>query len=151
MKIKSYNSSEFDELYLMAKALYPNYETDEELIRDLRLVEGKKNHQIYFAMEENQYAGFMVVSVRTDYVEGASSSPTGYLEAIFIKPDFRKMGIAKQLFQKAESWVKDKGCIEMGSDTWLDHKEAQDFHIRLGFKEDDRLVHYIKTIDQDHS
>lgn len=147
MKIKAYDSSEFDELYLMAKALYPNYETDGELIRDLRIVEEKKNHQIYFAMEDKLYAGFMVVSIRADYVEGASSSPTGYLEAIYIKPTFRKLGIAKLLFLKAETWVKERGCTEMGSDTWIDHKDAQAFHLKLGFEEDDRLVHYIKKIE----
>lgn len=87
------------------------------------------------------------MSIRSDYVEGAGTSPVGYLEAIYVKPNFRKSNVAKELFNVCESWALQNSCTEMGSNTWLDNLESQKFHEKLGFQEDDRLVHYIKKID----
>lgn len=147
IKIKEYQPNEFGILVEMADDLYPNYDSKDHLIRDLRSQIRKEQFQIYFAMQESTYVGFMMISMREDYVEGSSSSPTGYLEGIYVKPAFRKYGVARKLYLKAEQWVAAKGGIEIGSDTWLNNKDAQAFHLQLGFEEDDRLVHYIKKIN----
>lgn len=91
--------------------------------------------------------GFAFISIRTDHVAGAEQPPTGYLEGIFIEPGYRKKGIAKKLVQLGETWLKKNNCTQMGSDTWLWNKESQEFHEKIGFREEERLVHFIKNIE----
>jgi len=144
-KIIKYQEKDFELVISMAKKLFSDYE-EHLLRRDMTNALKKSSHQCYLALQSNTTAGFAIASIRTDYVEGASGSPTGYLEAIFVEEKFRGFGIAKLLLESCENWAKEKGCTEMGSDTWLKNEEAQKFHEAIGFKEDDRLVHYIKEI-----
>ncbi|MGB0429640.1 MAG: aminoglycoside 6'-N-acetyltransferase [Bacteroidia bacterium] len=145
MKIIEYQAKDFEILYNLSRKLYPNY-SDKDLLRDLKMFVTNKTQRIYLATENDNTVGFIMVSIRYDYVEGASSSPTGYLEAIFIEEAYRGKGIAKLLLEKGESWIKSHGCTEMGSDTWLNSQSSIDFHLKLGFEEEDRLVHFIKEI-----
>lgn len=43
---------------------------------------------VLLAMENGQPIGFAQCSLRHDYVEGTSSSPVGYLEGIFVLPEY---------------------------------------------------------------
>lgn len=90
--------------------------------------------------------GFVIFSIRTDYVEGAKQSPTGYLEGIYVEPAYRKKGIARTFLSLGEQWMVKMNCVQMGSDTWLTDTESRKFHKKLGFKEEDELVHFIKEI-----
>jgi aminoglycoside 6'-N-acetyltransferase I len=145
MEIRPYQTKDFETLYVLSRKLYPNY-SNEDLRRDLNRFVSSKNQKIYFATHNEIPVGFIMVAIRSDYVEGASSSPTGYLEAIFIEESYRGKGIAKLLLEKGENWIKSKGCTEMGSDTWLNNQSSIDFHLKLGFEEEDRLVHFIKKL-----
>jgi len=91
--------------------------------------------------------GFAEVSVR-DYVDGCTTQPVGYLEGIFILPEFRRKGFARALVQRAESWSQSKGCREFGSDTKLDDNASIAFHNAVGFRETDRQVVFLKTINK---
>lgn len=149
MTINPYTSSEFNDWFLLAQKLFPDYDPS-LLERDLKLVVSKNKHQTYLAKEGNVYIGFATVSTRTDYVEGSGTSPVGYLEAIYVESDYRKSTIATLLYKECEKWASTKSCTEMGSDTWLDNPGAQKFHEKLGFKEEDKLIHYIKQIDSEN-
>ena len=130
----------------MASALWPDY-TKEDLTTELKNIATSKKHEIFIARHNNEYIGFITVSIRVDYVEGAVSSPVGYIEGIYVKPDYRKKGVARRLFHLGEAWSFENGCQQMGSDTWAWNKQSQEFHYKLGFEEEDTLVHFIKDID----
>jgi aminoglycoside 6'-N-acetyltransferase I len=104
-------------------------------------------HTILLSLNNNIPAAFIFLSIRTDYVEGSDSSPTGYLEGIYVKPEFRKSGIANKLLSEGEKWLKEKGCKQIGSDAYIDNKISYDFHMNGGFKEAGRRVTFIKNID----
>jgi len=38
------------------------------------------------------------------------------------------------------------GCTEMGSDTWLDNEASISAHLKTGYFEADRLVHFMKKL-----
>ena len=145
LQITKYQPTDFEAIYALSRKLYPNYE-DHELRRDLLRFTQSERQQVFMAKSKESFIGFIMVSARIDYVEGASSSPTGYLEAIFIEAENRGKGFSKQLLQVAENWVKQNGCTEMGSDTWLNHQNSINFHRAMGFEEEDRLVHFIKKL-----
>ncbi|HEX8602310.1 MAG TPA: GNAT family N-acetyltransferase, partial [Pseudoduganella sp.] len=42
---------------------------------------------------DNQPAGFVEAALRTDYVNGTSSSPVAFLEGLYVAPAYRRLGI----------------------------------------------------------
>ena len=144
--IFEYKPEYFGDWLEMAQSLFPDMDPS-QLKEDLERIEQHNRHKTFMARWSNEIVGFITLSVRTDYVEGARSTPVGYLEAIYVKMDFRSDGVARLLFEQGEAWLKEQDCTEIGSDTWLNNKAAQEFHLKLGFKEEDVLVHYIKNLE----
>ncbi len=141
-----YTKKDFEELLKMAKKLFKD-SNELELKGFLSGATFSKDQKIWLAKDRNsKYAGFAVFTIRKDYVEGAKKSPTGYLEGIFVEDEFRNKGIAKQFLKLGESWCKSRGCIQIGSDTWLSDKTSRNFHKQMGFWEEDELVHFLKDL-----
>jgi len=94
--------------------------------------------------------GMVQGSIRHDYVEGtesgAANSKVGYLEGIFVKPEYRLQGIAKALVAECEQWAKTMGCAEFASDCKLDNEESRHFHLEIGFAEVSRNIHFAKKL-----
>lgn len=143
--ITPFAESDYQDWLEMSLDLFKDY-PPEDTERDLKAVLKKDNYQTFMAKSDKTNVGFITASIRSDYVEGASSSPVGYMDSIYVKSDYRKHGVARQLYKKVESWALNNGCSEMGSDTWLWNEAAQKFHAQLGFRKEDVLVHYIKSI-----
>lgn len=145
--IQAFEPTDFDSLLEMSQKLWTKYEKSEleQLLHESFVL--KKNQVLLAKTADDESVGFSIFSIRTDYVEGADQSPTGYLEGIFVEPDYRNMGVSKQFIQQGEKWCKEQGCTQLGSDTWLSDKEARAFHKHLGFWEEEELVHFLKKID----
>ncbi len=90
--------------------------------------------------------GFAQCQLRHDYVEGTHSSPVGYLEGVFVKPEYQHKGYAKKLVQECELWAKTKGCTEFASDCELDNTNSFNFHIAIGFEETNRVICFRKEL-----
>ncbi|MBK1991924.1 GNAT family N-acetyltransferase [Campylobacter sp. 2018MI35] len=52
--------------------------------------------------KENKAIAFALASLRFDYVEGSKTSPVGYLEAIFVKEEFRRKSYASSLLKACQ-------------------------------------------------
>ena len=142
---EDYKAEDFESLCDMNQKLYPSMEKT-LLVRMLKDMTRSENYRILMATDGSGSIGFSVISIRTDYVEGADRSPTGYLEAIYVEPEYRKEGIGKKLVELGEQWCKENGCSQIGSDTWISHEKARAFHRKLGFWEEDELVHFLKNL-----
>ena len=90
--------------------------------------------------------GFAQCQLRYDYVEGTSSAPVGYLEGLFVKEEYRKQGIGKELLDACEKWAKEKGCREFASDCELENTGSFAFHLNVGFKEANKIICFVKKI-----
>jgi len=110
-----------------------------------RLLENK-NQAVFLVFDGVNAVAFAHCSLRFDYVEATSSSPVGYLEGIYIEPDFRKQDIAKQLVNTCENWAKGNGCTEFASDCDLTNEESYKFHLKIGFIEANRNIHFTKGL-----
>ena len=95
--------------------------------------------------ENNQPVGFIEVSLRS-FAEGCGTSPVGYIEAWFVGELVRGQGLGRNLVEIAERWAREKGCSEMASDTWLENEGSIAAHLRIGYHEADRLVHFVKQL-----
>lgn len=138
-----FEAQDFDALLTMAKNVWKGLDTDE-----LKKLMTLKNYKILIAKNTQQhYIGFIMVSVRHDYVEGTKKFPTGYMELLFVEAAYRKQGIAKQLVKLGETWLKENDCTQIGSDTWIISQASREFHKKMGFREEDELVHFIKDME----
>lgn len=100
----------------------------------------------FLAIENDEYIAFAYLSLRNDFVEGATSYPIAYLEGIYVKESYRKTGIASKLIQQSEQWAEQSGSSQLASDVELNNEQSIQFHKRSGFKEENRVVCFIKEI-----
>jgi len=99
-----------------------------------------KNEFLYF--ENGEAVAFLSLSLRSDYVEGTNSCPVGYIEGLYVKPEFRRRGIAEQLIDHAKEWSGEYGCTELASDCNLENSASRAFHNDVGFTEVNKIVCY---------
>lgn len=108
-----------------------------------------KNNRQKILVAENKagnLVAFLEGTIRSDYVEGADTSPVAYVEGIFVAPEYRNRGIGQSLVEQFSAWVKSQNITEMGSDCDLGNTESLRFHIAIGFKEASRNIHFIKKL-----
>jgi aminoglycoside 6'-N-acetyltransferase I len=144
--IKEANEHDLDSLTELAIALWPENEFSDLRKEFEQLLNSDKDKVIVYLMHA-QLIAFIHISVRSDYVEGSQDSPTGFIEGIYVKPEYRKKGISKKLIEKGESWLKTKGCSQIGSDIEQSNITSYHFHKSVGFKEVNRLIAFIKNIE----
>ena len=90
--------------------------------------------------------GFAQCQLRRDYVEGTSTSPVGYLEGIYVCPEYRGAGLARALLSRCEAWAREQGCSEFASDCELTNTASLAFHQALGFTEANRIICFTKKL-----
>ncbi|HJR79318.1 MAG TPA: aminoglycoside 6'-N-acetyltransferase [Anaerolineales bacterium] len=95
--------------------------------------------------EDGRLVAFIEAGLR-DYGEGCETSPVGYIEAWYVDEHIRGKKLGRELIYAAEAWAREKGMVEMASDTWLDNEASIAAHWRLGYQEADRLVHFVKRL-----
>ncbi len=105
-----------------------------------------ENAACFIKYVEDEPVGFAQCQLRYDYVEGAETSPVGYLEGIFIQEESRHMGFAKELLQKCEKWASGKKCSEFASDCELNNIDSLKFHLAMGFDEVNRIICFKKNL-----
>ena len=89
--------------------------------------------------------GFIEVGSRS-VAEGCTTSPVAYIEAWYVDPDLRRMGVGRALFAAAEDWAREQGFREIGSDTQFDNEVSINAHKALGYTETDRIVCFLRTL-----
>ena len=97
--------------------------------------------------DQGEPLGFAEVSLR-HHVDGCHTSPVGYLEGLFVVPRRRRQGLARQLVEAAEDWVRARGCQEFASDIEIGNEIGQQTHQGLGFEETERVVLFRKALPQ---
>ena len=105
-----------------------------------------KDAAFFLAYADSIPVGFAQCQLRRDYVEGAGTSPVGYLEGIFVIEQYRGNGIAKRLLSTCETWAKEQGCREFASDCELENTQSLRFHLHTGFTEANRIICFVKKL-----
>ena len=90
--------------------------------------------------------GLAEASVRSDYVNGAISSPVAFLEGLYVTPQARRRGVGKALVAEVASWGRAAGCTELASDAALENQASHAVHRALGFDETERVVFFRRAL-----
>lgn len=129
----------------MRQQLWPEAPA-EYLTLDLDAKLANLNYAVFVASgADGQLVAFLEAGIR-DTAEGCDTSPVGYIEAWFVEHHKRGQKLGRDLVYAAEGWVREKGCVEMASDTWLWNEPSIAAHLKLGYAEVDRLVHFVKRL-----
>jgi aminoglycoside 6'-N-acetyltransferase I len=96
---------------------------------------------------DEQPLAFAEASLRSDYVDGTSTSPVVFLEGIYVTPEQRRRGIARQLVETVCRWGRELGCREFASNALAENAASQEFHRAAGFRETERVVFYLRELD----
>lgn len=144
MEIHEATVLHLDHWLSLRKKLWPPHESDdfEQEIRDI--IESPRM-TAFLAYENENCVGFSEIAIR-DYADGCSTRNVGYLEGIFIEPEYRKRGFALALIRKAESWLIQKGCSEIASDAEIDNQPSLHWHKSAGFAELKPVVQFVKKL-----
>lgn len=144
MEIILYNNSYKEDYHKLIRELWNDIVTSEidQIIEDHK----KTDNKVFLAIENSVTIGFLNTSIRSDYVEGSETSPTGYIEGIYVLKKYRKQQVAYQLLQHSFDYFKSIGITEVGSDIELDNHVSKTFHEKVGFMEVSTNIHYIIKI-----
>ena len=123
-----------------------------EMPRDELLAENEQHFAIasqafFLAFDGDKPVGISHGSLRREYVNGANDGLKGYLEAIYVLPEYRMNGIATGLVKITEQWAGRQGCREFASDCLLDNTDSYNFHLKIGFEETERNIFFLKAIE----
>jgi len=95
--------------------------------------------------DEGSLIGFMELNIR-NFAEGSRSPRLPYVEAWFVDRKFRGNGYGKSLMSMAERWAAEKGYSQLASDTEIGNQKSIVIHKKLGFKETERIVCFLKNL-----
>ena len=135
-----------DLLFLLYKGEGLGLSRDELLLENEQLF-ADVNQIFFLAFDADKPVGVSHGSLRREYVNGANDGLKGYLEAIYVLPEYRKNGIAAELVKIIERWAGRHGCREFASDCLLNNIESYNFHLKIGFKESERNIFFLKAIE----
>lgn len=143
--IKTADAADIGNLARLARELWPEHGL-EELIAEFAEIVTSDSSYVVLQYIDDAPIGFAHCQLRYDYVEGADTTPVGYLEGVYVKREFRHNGYARGLLQRCESWAKSRGCTEFASDCELHNAQSLQFHLANGFREVNRIICFKKTI-----
>ena len=135
----------------LRKQLWPHC-TEAEHRSEIRqlLSDPSRFAQFLYLDKSDISVGFAEVSIRSDYVNGAVTSPVAFLEGIFVEPHVRKTGIARRLVEEVSAWAKNQGLSELASDADLSNVTSHAVHEALGFEERERVVFFRISLEESH-
>ncbi len=145
LQISQANTADLVDVSRLASLLWPDHTAD-ELAAEARESLQSGRTAFFLARAGEQAVAFAQCAERRDYVEGTAGGPVGYLEGIYVLPEFRQQGTARALVQACEEWAKMRGCRQLASDCELNNSGSLAWHLRAGFTETNRVICFVKDI-----
>ena len=131
----------------LRQGLWPDSSAQEHLAEMAALLAEPHRFAQFIAYNETSTpVGLVEAALRSDYVNGTTSSPVAFLEGIFVVPEERRCGVARALVGAVETWARDRGCTEFASDASVDNLQSHQLHDALGFVETERVVYFKKVL-----
>jgi len=137
-----------DDWASLRAALWPEGDRTEHALEIRQLLERPERMRAFVAADaRGAVVGFAEAALRVDPVNGADTSPIGFLEGLYVRPESRRQGIGRALVQAVERWVRSLGCRELASDALLGNDAGHAAHVAYGFEETERVVYFLKRLD----
>lgn len=127
--------------------LWPEDATDDHRAEVVEALASEKDIVAYVAeATDGRLAGFVEAALRHDYVNGCDTSPVGFVEGLYVRPEFRSAQVGRALCEAVADWARRQGCRELASDALADNVASHAFHQAVGFEETERVVYFRKAL-----
>lgn len=144
LTVRKVQQEDFSLWLKLRKALWPE-STLKELNEEILDIFSKINENpVFLAYHDHDIAGFIECSIHQE-APGCKTNKIAYIEGWFVYPNYRNLGIGRQLMEAVFNWAKDLGINEIASDTTDDYPLSPKAHKQLGFIETIPL-HYMKRL-----
>ncbi len=112
------------------------YHTIKELENEAQKIFKNLDATPVFVSESNdgEITGFAEFSIHETAL-GCETKNIGFIEAWYVKPEYRRSSIGRMLIENGEHWAISKGCSEMASDTNPTYPISAAAHKALGYEE----------------
>lgn len=133
--IRLLQPTDHDEWLRLRIALWPHISILGQA-EEMAVIQADFDQQPVFVVERASgvgLCGLMEVTIHAE-APGCETNRIGYLEAWYIDPDCRQLGLGRRLVEAAETWARAHGCTEMASDTCPDYPISPTAHQRLGYR-----------------
>lgn len=147
IEIRPIRSTDNPEWLRMRTSLWDDHSESEMLAEMHEIIATPDDTPVFVAQRANGKLGGFLEGGTRKYADGCDTSPVGYIEGWYVEPDLRQQGVGGRLVKTFETWVRGKGLVEIGSDTWLDNETSIEAHQRLGYVLMERLAHFGKKLD----
>ena len=138
--------SQIPEWLRLRATLWPAVSPEEHRRAMTDLLADEEFNAVFVSLDRaRRLTGFAEVTLRMS-AEGCTTSPVGYLEALYVAPKARLKGVGRALTAKAEAWAASQGCREMASDVAMDNEDGRRVQRDLGYEEVSRLAHFRKAL-----
>ena len=130
----------------LRRALFPECPDEMHDVEMNALLQGGDRTAVFgLVAEPPRVEGLIEVSVR-DWAEACHSGRVGYIESWYVAPRLRGTGGGRALMKAAELWARERGCLELASDTDIENIASLAAHRRLGFEVTGRLITFRKSL-----
>ena len=124
LKISAVSPADFEDWLTLALELWPpEEEEDRQDMRNnmMKALEAENQASWLVRNSTGEAIAFMDLSLRQDYMPGATQSPVTFVEGIYVRPAYRQQQIGTALIQHAQQWAQQHGCIELASDALIEN------------------------------
>lgn len=87
--------------------------------------------ELFLAFDGGEAVACVVVSILDDYRRFTFDTPSAFVNAVYVRPAYRRRGIASRLMNMAVSWARDRGCVRVRLRT---SEDGRALYSSLGFK-----------------
>ena len=144
--IRPIAESDLDEWMRLRVRLWDANSEDDHRSEMLEILADPESQQVFVAEAgPNNLVGFVEAGIRP-FVEDCMTDQVGYLEGWYVEPAFRNGGVGAGLVKAAEDWARSLGCTEMASDAEIGNELGIEAHVKVGYQETSRLVHFRKDL-----
>ena len=70
---------------------------------------------VFVAEAASKIVGVAELAIRSE-LPGIASERIGYVEGLYVKPQYRGMGVARTLLMASRAWAQDQRCTAFASD-----------------------------------
>lgn len=102
----------------------------------------REDVRAYLASSDGRPVGFAVAA--TSPFSALTEAPCVTIDQLYVVPDQRKHGVARQLMTAVTLYADSRGCEQIGCNVPAQHREANRFFARLGFSS--QVVRRITTV-----
>ena len=143
-----YSKASCDDINAVSELLCVLYEMPfDEVLEENEELFADASQAFFLALDGDKPIGCSHGSLRREHVNGTNEDLKGYLEAIYVLPEYRNRGIATELVKVTEHWVAMNGCREIASDCLLENTDSYNFHLKIGYEETERCIFFLKELE----